>query len=105
MMNKLSNNFEEIEYEELLDYKAPYNYVKSRLHKTKTTYVFLDEIQQVENFQKAVDSLYVKKNVRSVKRKIQTNVKLRIYRCLRIFLNFWQVLLEILFLLKALLAI
>ena len=59
----ISINFEELEYEELLDYKALYNYVKERLHKTKTTYVFLDEIQQVENFQKAVDSLYVKKNI------------------------------------------
>ena len=45
------------------NYKALYNYVKERLHKTKPTYIFLDEIQQVENFQKAVDSLYVKKNV------------------------------------------
>ena len=59
----ISINFEELEYEELLDYKALYNYVKERLHKTKTTYVFLDEIQQVVDFQKAVDSLYVKKNV------------------------------------------
>ena len=59
----ISINFEELEYEELLDYKALYSYVKERLHKTKTTYVFLDEIQQVENFQKAVDSLYVKKNI------------------------------------------
>ena len=59
----ISINFEELEYEELLDYKALYNYVKERLHNSKTTYVFLDEIQQVENFQKAVDSLYVKKNV------------------------------------------
>lgn len=56
-------NFEELEYEELLDYKALYRYVKERLHETKTTYVFLDEIQQVESFQKAVDSLYVKKNI------------------------------------------
>lgn len=59
----ISINFEELEYEDLLDYKALYNYVKERLHKSKTTYVFLDEIQQVENFQKAVDSLYIKKNV------------------------------------------
>lgn len=59
----VSINFEELEYEELLDYKALYNYVKERLHKTKPTYVFLDEIQQVEDFQKAVDSLYVKENV------------------------------------------
>ena len=59
----ISINFEELEYEELLDYKVLYNYVKERLNETKTTYVFLDEIQQVEDFQKAVDSLYVKKNV------------------------------------------
>ena len=59
----ISINFEELEYEELLNYKALYNFIKERLHKTKTTYIFLDEIQQVENFQKAVDSLYVKDNV------------------------------------------
>ena len=58
----ISINFEELEYEELSDYKALYNYIKEQLHKTETTYIFLDEIQQVENFQKAVDSLYVKKN-------------------------------------------
>jgi uncharacterized protein len=58
----ISINFEELEYEELSDYKTLYNYIKERLHKTETTYIFLDEIQQVENFQKAVDSLYVKKN-------------------------------------------
>lgn len=59
----ISINFEELEYESLLDYKSLYGYIKERLHKTKKTYVFLDEIQQVEDFQKAVDSLYVKKNV------------------------------------------
>ena len=59
----ISINFEELEYEHLLDYRALYAYVKERLHKTKTTYVFFDEIQQVQDFQKAVDSLYVKKNV------------------------------------------
>lgn len=56
-------NFEELEYEELLDYKALYAHIKSRLHPEKTTYIFLDEIQQVPDFQKAVDSLYVKQNV------------------------------------------
>ena len=59
----ISINFEELEYEELLNYRELYNYVKDRLHKTKPTYVFLDEIQRVEDFQKAVDSLYVKANV------------------------------------------
>lgn len=56
-------NFEELEYEDLLDYKALYTYIKSRLQSEKTTYIFLDEIQQVTDFQKAVDSLYVKQNV------------------------------------------
>lgn len=59
----ISVNFEELEYEDLLDYKALYNYIKERLHGTKTTYIFLDEVQQVQDFQKAVDSLYVKKDV------------------------------------------
>jgi len=56
-------NFEELEYEELLDYKALYAYIKDRLHAEKTTYVFLDEIQRVEDFQKVVDSLYVKPGI------------------------------------------
>ncbi|MGN0558591.1 MAG: ATP-binding protein [Acutalibacteraceae bacterium] len=56
-------NFEELENEELLDYKSLYSYVKERLNEEKTTYIFLDEIQRVENFQKAVDSLYVKDKV------------------------------------------
>lgn len=59
----ISVNFEELEYEDLLDYKSLYIYLKERLHKTKFTYIFLDEIQQVEDFQKAVDSLYVKDNI------------------------------------------
>ncbi len=56
-------NFEELENEYLLDYMKLYEYVKQRLHPSKTTYIFLDEIQRVDDFQKAVDSLHVKKNV------------------------------------------
>ncbi len=52
-------NFEMLEYEELLDYRKLYAYIRDRLVEGKQTYVFLDEVQQVENFQKAVDSLYV----------------------------------------------
>ena len=59
----ISINFEELEYEDLLDYKALYGYIKARLHPEKTTYIFLDEVQQVVNFQKCVDSLYVKQGV------------------------------------------
>lgn len=53
-------NFEELEYEELCDYKKLYEYIKARLSVDKTTYIFLDEIQKVPYFEKVVDSLYVK---------------------------------------------
>lgn len=59
----VSINFEELEYEELLDYKKLYSYLKTRLCKEKTTYLFIDEIQKVPSFEKVVDSLYVKPNV------------------------------------------
>lgn len=59
----LSVNFEELEYEDLLDYKRLYQYLKEHLADEKMTYIFLDEIQKVPFFEKAVDSLYVKPNV------------------------------------------
>ncbi len=55
-------NFEALENEHLLDYKALYQHISARLCKDKYTYIFLDEIQKVEHFEKAVDSLYIKKN-------------------------------------------
>lgn len=59
----VSINLEDIEYEELCDYRKLHEYVKSKLIEGKMTYVFLDEIQHCVNFEKAVDSLYVKPNV------------------------------------------
>ena len=59
----VSINFEELEYEELQDYKKLYAYLKDRLCKGKMTYIFLDEIQKVSAFEKVVDSLYVKPQV------------------------------------------
>ncbi len=56
-------NFEELEYEELLDYKKLYAYIKERLVTGKTTYILLDEIQKVAGFEKVVDSLYVKSDI------------------------------------------
>ncbi|MDR3256662.1 MAG: ATP-binding protein [Endomicrobium sp.] len=58
-----SINFEEIENENLLDYKQLYAHIKKNLISDKMNYIFLDEIQNVKDFQKAVDSLYVKKNI------------------------------------------
>lgn len=56
-------NFEELEYEHLLDYHALYAYLKEHLAEGKTTYIFLDEVQKVASFEKVVDSLYVKPGV------------------------------------------
>lgn len=58
----ISINFEDIDYEYLQNYRDLYDYIKSKLLKDKMNYIFLDEIQHVENFEKAVDSLFIKKN-------------------------------------------
>ena len=58
----ISLNFEELENESLVDYRALYDYIKEKLNKDKPTYIFLDEVQNVPCFEKAIDSLYVKKN-------------------------------------------
>lgn len=59
----ISLNFEQIENEPLLDYHLLYEYVKQRLSRGRMTYVFLDEIQMVPEFQRAVDSLFTMENV------------------------------------------
>ena len=58
-------NFEEKEFEELLDKDKLYKYLIEIVKKNKSeyTYIFLDEIQKVKDFQIIIDSLYVKKNV------------------------------------------
>jgi len=59
----ISINLEDVDNEHLLNYKALHTYVKDRLCKDKYTYVFIDEVQQCPGFEKAVDSLFIKKNV------------------------------------------
>lgn len=56
-------NFEALELEELTDYKKLYNYIKDLVIPDKNMYVFLDEIQNVKDYEKVVDSLYVKGNI------------------------------------------
>ena len=55
-------NLEDISYD-FKDYKDLYDYIDSKIKGKKKYYVFLDEVQNVKDFQKAVDSLYIKKNV------------------------------------------
>lgn len=50
-------NFEFIEFEELLDYKKLNKYIKGKIKDNKIYYLFLDEIQNVDNFEKVINSL------------------------------------------------
>lgn len=56
-------NFEDLDYEELTNYKKLDNYLKEKLIPNKMTYIFLDEIQNVDQFPKVLDSFYIKDNV------------------------------------------
>ncbi|MBC3889215.1 AAA family ATPase [Acetobacterium paludosum] len=59
----ISINFEDIAYEHLLDYRKLHDYVLNLIIPGEMTYIFLDEVQNVPQFQKAVDSLFIKNDV------------------------------------------
>ena len=56
-------NFEFIEFEDLTDYKELNKYIKERIKDDKIYYLFFDEIQNVENFEKVINSLRASKKV------------------------------------------
>ena len=61
--NQIINiNLENPEYH-FENYMSLYNFVNERIKNEERYYVFLDEVQNVPEFQKAVDGLYIKKNV------------------------------------------
>ena len=55
-------NFEDLEYEDHLDYRSLYRDIRDRLVPDRMNYIFLDEIQHVDQYQKAVDSLFLREN-------------------------------------------
>lgn len=56
-------NLEDLKYNFISDYLSLYNYITGKLNKNAKNYVFIDEVQNIDNFQKAVDSLYIQENV------------------------------------------
>ena len=50
-------NFEFIEFEDLLDYKKLNKYIKDKIKDNKIYYLFLDEVQNVDEFERVVNSL------------------------------------------------
>ena len=55
-------NFEDVENEDLLSYKPLYEFINDRLVPGKMNYIFLDEIQHVDKYERTVDSLFLKDN-------------------------------------------
>lgn len=55
-------NLESGDFYSIQDYKQLFLYVKEKLNTDKMNYIFLDEVQNVRDFQKAVDSLFILDN-------------------------------------------
>lgn len=58
----ISINLEDGDYFYITTYMQLFEIIKEKLLPDKQMYIFLDEVQRVENFQKAVDALFIKKN-------------------------------------------
>ena len=55
-------NMEDMKYEELSDYKNLYNYINEKIVDNGKYYILLDEIQNVDKYEKVIDSLLIKGN-------------------------------------------
>ncbi len=58
-----SYNFEDPKYNEMADWREIYTLIDSKLIKDKSNYIFLDEVQNVPEFEKLLDGLYINESV------------------------------------------
>ena len=58
-----SYNFEDPKYNEMADWREIYTLIDSKLIKDKPNYIFLDEVQNVPEFEKLLDGLYINENI------------------------------------------
>jgi predicted AAA+ superfamily ATPase len=56
-------NFEDMDFAHIVDAPALHEFIKPLLSPRGMNYIMLDEVQKVKDFQIAIDSLYIKKNV------------------------------------------
>jgi predicted AAA+ superfamily ATPase len=56
-------NFEDPDVLAIGDWKQIYDHVKVNLDPKEMNYIFLDEVQNIDTFERLVDGLYIKKNV------------------------------------------
>lgn len=54
-------NLEDLDYSELLDDRSLHDYVRSRLVEDRWTYVFIDEVQNCKDYERAISSLFLRK--------------------------------------------
>lgn len=59
----ISVNLEDLKYHFIQNYMDLYNYINSNIVENKKNYIFIDEVQILTDFQKAVDSFYLNKNI------------------------------------------
>jgi len=59
----ISLNFENPNDMKFNDWRELYTFIENKLIPDKMNYIFLDEIQVIENFERAVDGLFIKDNV------------------------------------------
>jgi uncharacterized protein len=52
-------DFESLQFDDIKNYKDLYLHVKDKINEHTKTYILLDEVQQVENWEKAVNSFLV----------------------------------------------
>jgi uncharacterized protein len=61
--NILHMNFESFEFDDITNYKILYNSIKNKITEDKRYYLLLDEIQLIDSWEKAINSLLVDSNV------------------------------------------
>ncbi|MGV0057627.1 ATP-binding protein [Lactobacillus gasseri] len=59
----ISINFENMKYDKLRNAQNLYDYLENKILPDQMNYIFLDEIQHVKEFERVVDSLFLKDNV------------------------------------------
>jgi predicted AAA+ superfamily ATPase len=56
-------NFEDLDTLSIGNYSQIYRHISKKLAPDRMNYIFLDEVQNIDGFERIVDSLYIKKNV------------------------------------------
>lgn len=59
----ISINFEDPDYASFPDWRPVWEFIKPQIPKSGKTYIFLDEVQNIPEFEKLVDGLYSRKNL------------------------------------------